>query len=93
MNKEAHVKTKKEYRILLENCIEIKSLRRRNLAVQMFHAYLVTQSEKLQRKGMMNSELDGLWHEAVLYSFQVSTHDSVKELKVAYWACLRYCSC
>lgn len=76
MNKEARVSSKKEYRILLENCVEIKSLRRPNPALQMFHAYLVTLYEKLQRNGMMNSELEGMWQEAVLSSFQVPKHDS-----------------
>jgi hypothetical protein len=76
MNKEARVSSKKEYRILLENCVEIKSLRRPNSALQMFLAYLVTLYEKLQRNGMMNSELEGMWQEAVLSSFQVPKHDS-----------------
>jgi len=37
--------------------MEIKSLMRRNPALQMFHAYSFTLSEKLQRNRMMNSEL------------------------------------
>jgi hypothetical protein len=58
--------------------MEIKSLWRPNPAVRIFHAYLVTLCEKLERNGMMNSELEGMWKEAVLYSFQVPKHDSVE---------------
>jgi len=77
MNKDARVSSKKEYRILLGKCVEIKSLRGPSPVVRMFYAYLVTLCEKLQRNGMMNSELEGMWQEAVLYSFQVPKHDSV----------------
>jgi hypothetical protein len=56
--------------------MEIKPLRQRNPALQMFHAYLVTPCEKLQHNGMMNSGLEGMWQEAVLPSFQVPKHDS-----------------
>jgi hypothetical protein len=76
MNKEARLSSKKKYRILLENCVEIKSLRRRNPALRMVRAYLVTLCEMLQRNRMMNSELEGMWQEAVLSSFQVPKHDS-----------------
>ena len=56
--------------------MEIKSLRRFNPALRMFHAYLVRLCEKLQRNGMMNSELKGMWQEAALPCFQVPKHDS-----------------
>lgn len=78
MNKEARVSSKKEYRILLEKCMEIKSLQWPSPAVRMFYAYVVTLCEKLQRNGMINSELEGMWQEAVLYSFQVPKHDIVE---------------
>jgi hypothetical protein len=58
--------------------MEIKSLWRSYPFVRMFHVYLVTLCEKVQRNGMMNSELEGMWKEAVLSSFQVPKHDSVE---------------
>jgi len=56
--------------------MEIKSLRRPNPALQMSHAYLVTLCEKLQGNGLTNSELKGMWQEAVLSCFQIPKHDS-----------------
>jgi hypothetical protein len=74
MNKEAHVSSKKRS---TEFCWKTAwKLNDFGDLTRLFHANLVTLCEKLQRNRIMNSELEGMWKEAVLSSFRVPKHDS-----------------